>query len=238
MLIVCRPLKKQFDGISNYVGLPPAFCTIAIAFSFAIIWNSWNRWEILWFIFRYFSMQFRAHLSWKLNQSMDYYNMVSTIRWGPWRDLLLEFWYFSTKNQSRSPWNIFPTICCMTARSPWTAKHMETHWIVIIGWVISLAFWYKCEVMTLSSNATQKHCIEKLFSNDYTFTYSLQLVFIQRFDGNSGTWHRVSLQQINNCYRKRREKSLFCCLYHHWLLSAGYASIAISFDISLRVCVC
>ena len=33
----------------------PDFVTAAMAFSFAINWNSWNLVEIRWFIFKYFS---------------------------------------------------------------------------------------------------------------------------------------------------------------------------------------
>jgi hypothetical protein len=51
------------NGIFYHRGMDPDFWANAIAFSFAKIWNSWNLCEIRWFIFRYFSMQFRAHLS-------------------------------------------------------------------------------------------------------------------------------------------------------------------------------
>lgn len=43
--------------------LPPAFWAIDMAFSLATIWNSWKRCEMRWFIFKYFSMQFKAHVS-------------------------------------------------------------------------------------------------------------------------------------------------------------------------------
>lgn len=46
-------------------GMAPVFWANAIAFSFAKIWNSWNLCEIRWFILRYFSIQFRAHLSYR-----------------------------------------------------------------------------------------------------------------------------------------------------------------------------
>lgn len=46
-----------------YDEICPAFCAIANAFSLATIWNSWKRCDILWFIFKYFSMQFSAHRS-------------------------------------------------------------------------------------------------------------------------------------------------------------------------------
>lgn len=46
----------------NQFNCPDLFAA-AIAFSLDIIWNSWNRWDILWPIFRYFSVQLRAHFS-------------------------------------------------------------------------------------------------------------------------------------------------------------------------------
>jgi hypothetical protein len=38
----------------------PAFLAIANAFSLDRTWNSWNRWDILWFAFRNFSAQLTA----------------------------------------------------------------------------------------------------------------------------------------------------------------------------------
>lgn len=43
----------------------PDFWAKAIIFSLASIWNSWNLWDTLWFVLRYFSIQFKVHFSWK-----------------------------------------------------------------------------------------------------------------------------------------------------------------------------
>ena len=60
----CRTVW-EINSSLYHRGMAPDFWANAIAFSFAKIWNSWNLCEIRWFILRYFSMQFRAHLSYK-----------------------------------------------------------------------------------------------------------------------------------------------------------------------------